>query len=70
MANSLKMRENDFKLSFGIGTHNGGHGNAEAPAALAWLWRDYDSAKTEQVYTMDPAEKAKPFYRVKALNRE
>ncbi len=70
MANSLKMRENDFKLSFGIGTHNGGHGNAEAPAALAWLWRDYDAAKTEQVYTMDPAEKAKPFYRVKALNRE
>ena len=70
MANSLKMRENDFKLSFGIGTHNGGHGNAEAPAALAWLWRDYDSAKTEQVYTMDPAEKAKPFYRVKSLNRE
>ena len=70
MANSLKMRENDFKLSFGIGTHNGGHGNAEAPAALAWIWRDYDSAKTEQVFTMDPAEKAKPFYRVKALNRE
>ncbi len=70
MANSLKMRENDFKLSFGIGTHNGGHGNAEAPAALAWLWRDYDPAKTEQVYTMDPAEKAKPFYRVKSLNRE
>ena len=70
MANSLKMRENDFKLSFGIGTHNGGHGNAEAPAALAWLWRDYDAAKTEQAYTMDPAEKAKPFYRVKALNRE
>ena len=70
MANSLKMRENDFKLSFGIGTHNAGHGNAEAPAALAWLWRDYDATKTEQTYTMDPAEKAKPFYRVKSLNRD
>lgn len=70
MANSLKMREYDFKLSFGIGTHNAGHGNAEAPAALTWLWRDYDPAQTEQTYTMDPAEKAKPFYRVKTLNRE
>ena len=70
MANSLKMREYDFKLSFGIGTHNGGHGNAEAPAALTWLWRDYDPAKTEQTYSIDPAEKDKPFYRVKSLNRE
>lgn len=70
MANSLKMREYDYKLSFGIGTHNGGHGNAEAPAALTWLWRDYDPAKTEQTFTIDPAEKSKPFYRVKTLNRE
>ncbi len=70
MANSLKMREYDFKLSFGIGTHNAGHGNAEAPEALTWLWRDYDPAKTEQTYAMDPAEKGKPFYRVKTLNRE
>jgi enterochelin esterase family protein len=70
MANSLKMRDYDFKLSFGIGTHNGGHGNAEAPAELTWLWRDYDPAKTEQIYSIDPAEKAKPFYRVKTLNRE
>jgi enterochelin esterase-like enzyme len=70
MANSLKMRDYDFKLSFGIGTHNGGHGNAEAPAALTWLWRDYDPARTEQVFTADPAEKTKPYYRVKSLNRE
>lgn len=70
MANSLKMRDYDFKLSFGIGTHNGGHGNAEAPAALTWLWRDYDPAKTEQIYSQDPAEKGKPFYRVMTLNRE
>ncbi len=70
MANSLKLRDYDFKLSFGIGTHNAGHGNAEAPAALTWLWRDYDPAKMEQTYTMDAAEKGKPFYRVKTLNRE
>ena len=34
MANSLKMREYDFHLSFGTGTHNGAHGNAESPEEL------------------------------------
>ena len=70
MANSLKYREYDFHMSWSHGTHNGGHGNAEAPEALTWLWRDYDPAKTETNFEMDPAEKTKPFYRVKALNRE
>jgi enterochelin esterase family protein len=69
MANSLKMREYDFHLSFGNGTHNGAHGNAETPTALAWLWRDYDPAKTEQVYTMEAAEKDKPYFRVTIHNR-
>ncbi|MDQ2948213.1 MAG: alpha/beta hydrolase-fold protein, partial [Acidobacteriota bacterium] len=45
MANSLKMMGYDFHLSFGTGTHNGAHGNAELPVSLAWLWRDYDAAK-------------------------
>jgi enterochelin esterase family protein len=70
MANSLKMREYDFHFSWGNGTHNTAHGNAELPAALTWLWRGYDSAKTEQAFTMDPAEKDKPYWRVKALNRD
>jgi enterochelin esterase family protein len=70
MANSLKMREYDFHLSWGFGAHNGAHGNAESPEALTWLWRDYDSSKSEQTFEMDAAEKAKPYYRVKALNRE
>jgi enterochelin esterase-like enzyme len=69
MANSLKMREYDFHLSFGNGTHNGAHGNAETPTALAWLWRDYDPATTEQAYTMDAAEKDKPYFRVTIHNR-
>jgi enterochelin esterase-like enzyme len=69
MANSLKMREYDFHLSFGNGTHNGAHGNAETPTALIWLWRDYDPSKTEQTYLMDPAEKDKPYFRVKIYNR-
>jgi enterochelin esterase family protein len=65
MANSLKMKNYDFHLSFGTGTHNSAHGNAEAPVALMWLWRDYDAGKTEQVYEMDPSEKVKPLFRVK-----
>jgi len=39
------------------------------PEALAWLWRDYDPAKTEQTYEMEAAEKSKPLFRVKVYNR-
>jgi enterochelin esterase-like enzyme len=69
MVNSLKMREYDFHFSWGGGSHNAAHGNAELPEELTWLWRDYDPAKTEQIYTMDPAEKSKPMFRVKIYNR-
>ncbi|HET6170065.1 MAG TPA: alpha/beta hydrolase-fold protein [Terracidiphilus sp.] len=69
MANSLKGMRYDFHLSFGKGTHNSGGGAAEFPAEMMWLWRDYDAAKTEQEFTMDPAEKNKPYFRVAALNR-
>src|SRR5215472_5962905 len=64
MANSFKLREYDFHFSFGGGTHNPSQGSAEFPAEMIWLWRDYDPAKTEQTYTMDEAEKTKPFFRV------
>jgi len=69
MANSLKMRDYDFHFSWGSGSHNAAHGNAELPEELTWLWRDYDPAKSEQTYTMDPAEKTKPMFRVKIANR-
>jgi enterochelin esterase-like enzyme len=69
MANSLKIREYDFHLSFGNGDHNGAHGNSELPEELIWLWRDYDAAKTEQQYTMEESERAKPFFRVRPYNR-
>jgi enterochelin esterase family protein len=69
MANSLKMREYDFHFSWGGGSHNAAHGNAELPEELTWLWRDYDPAKNEQTFTMDPAEKTKPMFRVKIANR-
>jgi enterochelin esterase-like enzyme len=69
MVNSLKFREYDFHFSWGTGSHSGAQGNSELPEAMTWLWRDYDPAKTEQIYTMDAAEKDKPFFRVKSFNR-
>ena len=70
MANSLKIRGYDFHFTYGTGTHNHSQSNSEMPAALAWLWRDYDAGKTDQVYEMDAAEKAKPVFRVKVYNRD
>jgi len=70
MANSLKMKEYDFRLSWGNGTHSRNGGHAELAEEMMWLWRDYDPAKTSQEFVMDPAEKTKPYFRVKALNRE
>jgi len=55
---------------FGGDSHSGAHGNAEAPEALTWLWRDYDPNKTEQTYAMEPAEREKPYFRVKIYNRD
>jgi enterochelin esterase family protein len=70
MANSLKMMGYDYHFSWGNGTHSAAHGNAELPVALEWLWREYDSSRTEQVFAQEAAEKDKPLYRVVKLNRE
>jgi enterochelin esterase-like enzyme len=69
MANSLKLRDYDFHFSFGKGTHNGSHGGAELPQEITWVWRGYDAARTEQLYEMEPEEKAKPLFRVTITNR-
>jgi len=70
MANSLKTREYDFHFSFGKGTHNPGHGAAQFPEEMVWLWRDYDPAKTEQQFAPDPAEKDRPYFRVTITSRD
>jgi len=70
LANSFKMKEYDFHFVFGNAQHNTAHGNSELPEALTWIWRGYDPAKTSETFTMDPAEKSKPYWRVKTLNRE
>jgi len=70
MANALKMKGYDFHFSFGKGTHNPGHGAAQFPEEMIWLWRDYDATKTDQTFTMEPAEAAKPLFRVSVMNRD
>jgi len=70
MANSLKTKEYDFHFSFGKGTHNPGHGSAEFPQEMIWLWRDYDPARTEQQLMQDPEEKNKPYFRVAITSRD
>lgn len=69
MANSLKLMGYDFHLSFGPGKHGRIDGQMEAPSELEWIWRDYDPAKTEQTYEMEPREKSKPLFRVEVANR-
>jgi enterochelin esterase family protein len=70
LANALKLKDYDFHFSFGKGTHNSGHGAAEFPAEMIWLWRGYEAAKTEQTYEQDEAEKSKPPFRVAIVNRD
>jgi len=70
LANALKLKEYDFHLSFGKGTHNPAHGAVEFPEEMLWLWRDYDPAKTTQTYEIEPSEKAKPQFRVAIVNRD
>jgi enterochelin esterase-like enzyme len=69
-ANSLKMKGYDYHFRLGEAAHNGAQASLDLPESLAWLWRDYDPAKTEQAYEQDPAEKDKPLYRIKLLNRD
>lgn len=69
MANSLKMMGYDYHLSWGNGTHNQAHGNAELPRSLTWLWRGYDPAQSEQAFEQEAQEKEKPLWRVTTLNR-
>jgi enterochelin esterase-like enzyme len=70
MANSLKTREYDFHFSFGKGSHDAGHGAAQFPEEMIWLWRDYDPAKTEQQFMPDPPEKSQPYFRVSITSRD
>ena len=70
MANSLKMKGYDYHFRFAEATHNSSQEAVDLPESLAWLWRGYDPAKTSEEFQQDPAEKSKPMYRVRLLNRD
>ena len=70
LANALKQREYDFHFRFGTSLHAIAQGALDLPESLAWLWRDYDPATTEQIYEMEEAERAKPLFRVSITNRD
>ena len=70
LANSLKMKGYDFHYRLGTAAHNSAQAALDLPESMAWLWRGYDPARTEQNFEQDPGEKDKPMYRVKLLNRE
>ena len=69
LANSLKLKGYDFHFSFGGGSHHAALAASELPECLTWLWRDYDSAKTAQVFEQSAEESAKPLFRVRIYNR-
>jgi enterochelin esterase family protein len=69
LANSLKLKGYDFHFSFGGGSHHAALAVSELPACLTWLWRDYDPAKTEQIFEQSAEEKSKPPFRVRIYNR-
>jgi enterochelin esterase-like enzyme len=70
LANALKLRGYDFHFRFGPGSHAIAQGAMDLPESLAWLWRDFDASKSEQVYEMEEAERAKPLFRVQITNRD
>jgi enterochelin esterase family protein len=70
LANSLKMQGYDFHFRFGEAAHNSAQAALDLPESLAWLWRDYDAANTEQTYEMASAERDKPLYRIRIANRD
>jgi enterochelin esterase family protein len=70
LANALKFKEYDFHFRFGEAMHSVGQPALDLPEALAWLWRDYDPAKTAQTYEIEAEERAKPPFRVKIVNRD
>jgi enterochelin esterase-like enzyme len=69
MANALKLKDYDFRFSFKTGPHSAREGGAEFADEMTWLWRGYDSTKTEEKYVQEDSEKAKPPFRVSITNR-
>jgi enterochelin esterase family protein len=70
LANALKLNGYDVRFRFGDGHHSNGESALDLPESFAWLWRDYDPDRTEQVFEPDEAERDKPPFRVRIVNRD
>jgi len=70
LANALKLKSYDFHFSFGKGGHGPEQVEAQFPEEMTWLWRDYDSSRTQQIFEIEAAEKTKPLFRVAITNRD
>ena len=70
LANALKLKGYDFHFRFGEIMHSCAQAALDLPEIMTWLWRDYDPAKTDQVYQQEEEERGKPLFRVSITNRD
>jgi enterochelin esterase family protein len=70
LANALKLNDYDFHFRFGEGHHGVAQAALDLPESLAWLWRDYDPDRTEQIFEQEASEREQPPFRVRIANRD
>ena len=70
LANALKLNGYDFRFRFGEGHHHPAQAALDLPESLAWLWRDYDPDRTEQIFEQEASEREQPPFRVRIVNRD
>ncbi len=70
LANALKVRDYDFHFRYGDAHHNHAQTALDLPEALSWLWRDYDPAMTDALFTQEERERSQPLFRVRLANRD
>jgi enterochelin esterase family protein len=70
LANALKLNGYDFHFRFGDEHHGVSQAALDLPESLAWLWRGYDPDRTEQTFEQESAERDKPPFRVRIVNRD
>lgn len=70
MANALKLKDYDFRFSFGTGPDSAAEGGAEFPAEMTWLWRDGDPCAYRANLHAGPRGKTRLPFQVTVSNRE
>lgn len=70
LANALKLKGYDFHFRFAEAARDSAQVALDLPESLAWLWRDYDPARTAQIYEIEPAERDRPPFRIGITNRD